>query len=382
MSARVQTVVAGAGVVGLAVARALAISGREVLVCESELLAGSVTSSRNSGVVHAGIYYAQGSLKARTCVDGRAHLYRFCEEMGVAHRRCGKLIVATEEAQLATLKMLRQKAEANGVSGADALHLLSAEEVREREPEVSCVGALFSPATGIVDAHELMVALQGGAEAHGAIVALGSPVLGGSPLRAGKGQGGRLRVRTPELELHCDELVNCAGHGAPRVARSLVGVEPSSLPQQHFAKGNYYSLRGRSPFSCLVYPVPEEAGLGVHATLDLGGQCRFGPDVEWVSPGANGELDYQVDPSRADIFYDEVRRYWPGLPDGSLVPDYAGVRPKIQAAGEPSKDFVVQTKKHHGIAGLVNLFGIESPGLTASLALASLVRDVLDMGNE
>ena len=221
-------------------------------------------------------------------------MYRFCKENGVAYRKCGKLIVATEPAQLALLEGMRCKAEANGVCGEDALRFLSAEEVRQREPELSCVGALLSPSTGIVDSHELMLALQGSAEAHGATVALSSPILEGGVLQACEGEGGRLRVATPDLELHCDELVNCAGHGAPRLARRLVGVLPSALPNQHYAKGNYYNLQGKSPFSCLVYPVPEQAGLGVHATVDLAGVCRFGPDVEWVQLQTDGSLDYRV----------------------------------------------------------------------------------------
>mmetsp|Transcript_68284 Transcript_68284/g.181756 ORF Transcript_68284/g.181756 Transcript_68284/m.181756 type:complete len:391 (-) Transcript_68284:113-1285(-) len=381
MASRVQTVVAGAGVVGLAVARALAVGGREVLVLESEPLVGSVTSSRNSGVIHAGIYYERGSLKGRTCVEGRRQLYAFCRERGVSHSQCGKLIVATDPSQLATLEAIKRKAEENGVLGDEALRFLPAEEVREREPALSCVGALLSPSTGIVDSHEFMLALQGEAEAHGAAVVTSSPVLRGGVLRAGEApEGGALRVVTPDLELHCDELINCAGHGAPRLALSFDGLANDTVPAQHYAKGNYYSLPGKAPFGCLVYPVPEQAGLGVHATIDLGGQCRFGPDVEWLEPGADGLLPataYQVDASRAASFYAAVRAYWPALPDSALVPDYAGIRPKIQAAGEPASDFVVQAEAEHGVPGLVNLYGIESPGLTASLALAEHVASLL-----
>ena len=384
--------------VGLAVARSLARAGREVLVLEASSAIGSVTSSRNSGVIHAGIYYEAGSLKARTCVQGRRELYRFCEEHGVAHRRCGKLIVATDPGQLATLEALRQRSEANGVHGDhEALRLLQAHEVAELEPELRCVGGLVSPSTGIVDAHELMLALQGDAETHGATVVLNSPVTGGRVLGSGGSgggggggsghgssgggglqAGGRLLISTPELDLEADELINCAGLEAPRVARLLGGVPPRCVPTSHVAKGSYFGLTGKSPFSRLVYPVPEAAGLGVHATVDLGGRCRFGPDVEWVEAGAH--WDYQVDTARAASFYAEVRKYWPALPDGALVADYAGARPKIQAPGEAAADFAVQTEAEHGVAGLVNLFGIESPGLTASMALAGLVEAFLVKG--
>jgi len=391
----VQSIVVGAGVVGLAVARSLARAGREVLVLEASSAVGSVTSSRNSGVIHAGIYYEAGSLKARTCVQGRRELYRFCEEHGVAHRRCGKLIVATDSSQLATLQKLRERSEANGVHGDhEALRLLRAHEVAELEPELRCVGGLISPSTGIVDAHELMLALQGDAETHGATVVLNSPVTGGRVLggRGGRGSGGshggsgggglqaggRLLVSTHELDLEADELVNCAGLEAPRVARLLGGVPQRCVPTPYVAKGSYFGLTGKSPFSRLVYPVPEAAGLGVHATVDLGGRCRFGPDVEWVEAGAH--WDYQVDTVRAASFYAEVRKYWPALPDGALVADYAGARPKIQAPGEAAADFAVQTEAEHGVAGLVNLFGIESPGLTASMALAGLVEAFLLKG--
>ncbi|KAL1521855.1 hypothetical protein AB1Y20_021506 [Prymnesium parvum] len=376
MAQRVQTVVAGGGVVGLAVARALALRGREVLVLEAQPHVGAGTSSRHSGVVHAGLYYPPGSLKAEACVAGRRALYRFCDEHGVAYARCGKLVVATEPSQLPALRSIQRQADANSVCGADALQYLRPEEVRAREPALSCVGALFSPSTGIVDSHELVLALQGSAEAHGATVALSSPVVGGGVAPGGGGGGGgALRVATPELELLCDEFVNCAGHGAQRLARAIGGVR--AVPPQHYAKGNYFSLQGKTPFRHLIYPVPEQAGLGVHATLDLGGQCRFGPDVEWVEPRPCGSLDFDVDPSRAEMFYAEVRKYWPGLPDGALTPDYAGVRPKIQGPGEPSKDFMVQTEREHGVKGLVNLYGIESPGLTSSLALGNLVASLL-----
>lgn len=291
--------------------------------------------------------------------------------------------MATEPKQLETLETLRQKASANGLAGEDALRWLSADEVRTMEPEVSSVGALLSPSTGIVDVHELMLALQGEAEAHGATVALSSPVVDGCVLRGGGGggsgtatAGGRLRISTADLDLEADEVVNCAGLEATAVAGAIAGVPRASLPTAHVAKGNYFGLAAKSPFSMLVYPVPEAAGLGVHATVDLAGRCRFGPDVEWLAD-PTAPWDYAVDPSRADSFYAEVRRYWPALPDGALVADYAGARPKLQAPGEPARDFVVQTEAEHGVPGLVNLFGIESPGLTSSMALARLVEAVL-----
>ena len=334
MLERVQTAVVGGGVVGLAVARALSRSGREVLLLESESLTGSGTSSRNSEVVHAGIYYTAGSLKARACVEGRRALYSFCEAYAVPYSRCGKLLVATEEGELAQLDAVAEKARANGLSGSgEALVRLTSAEAVRLEPEVRCVGALHSPSTGIVDSHALMTALLADAERHGATLALGSSVVGGecggSDAVAGCGAGGRVLLRTADgTQLACDEVVNCAGHGAPRLAAALGGMPRSHVPAAHFAKGTYFALSGRpSPFRGLVYPLPQQAGLGVHATVDLAGRCRFGPDVEWTS---NAE-DVQVDPTRAAAFYAEVRKYWPDLPDGGLVPDYAGVRPKARA---------------------------------------------------
>ena len=293
-------------------------------------------------------------------------LYDFCGEFGVEYRRTGKLIVATGDDQREQLAALHGKALANGV---DDLELLGPEAVVEMEPELRCAAALHSPSTGIVDSHGLMVALQGDAEAHGAWVVVDSPVTGG-----GVNRDGTFRVVTADMELSCTELINCTGLSAPAVALSI-GTPADHVPVPYFAKGNYYRLEGRSPFKRLIYPVPESAGLGVHATIDLGGQVRFGPDVEWVD-GAEEE-NYTVDPARAGSFYREVRRYWPALPDASLVPDYAGIRPKLQRPGEPSRDFLLQGPKEHGIAGLINLFGIESPGLTSSLALAKLTHEML-----
>jgi L-2-hydroxyglutarate oxidase LhgO len=362
---RVDCVVIGAGVVGLACARALALAGREVIVLEAAGSIGTETSSRNSEVIHAGIYYPPGSTKAVSCVRGRQLLYRYCEEHGVGHRRCGKLIVATAEEQIATLHKIQAHAAANGVRD---LRLLRADEARAMEPELCCVAALHSPSTGIVDSHGLMLAYQGEAEDHGAMLALHSPVRGGEiradgiALDVGGGEPMRILART---------VVNSAGLMAQRVADSLNGFPKDRVPPCHYAKGNYYSLAGRSPFTHLIYPVPEAAGLGVHLTLDLAGQARFGPDVEWIA-----EIDYDVDLRRADGFYRAIRDYWPGLRDGQLAPGYAGIRPKLDGPGKPAGDFLIQGPSAHGVNGLVNLFGIESPGLTASLALAEHVLEM------
>jgi len=359
---RVDCVVIGAGVVGLACARALALAGREVIVLESAGAIGTETSSRNSEVIHAGIYYPPGSQKARLCVEGKQLLYPYCERHGVRHRRCGKLIVATTSAQVATLHKIQAHAADNGVHD---LRLLDAAEAKASEPELNCVAALHSPSTGIIDSHGLMLAFQGEAEDHGAMLALHSPVTGGEiastgiVLDVGGAEPMRICART---------VVNSAGLMAQRVAAGLRGFPPEKVPPCHYAKGNYYSLAARSPFTHLIYPVPEAAGLGVHLTLDLAGQARFGPDVEWIA-----EIDYDVDLRRADGFYRAIRDYWPGLKDGQLAPGYAGIRPKLGGPEQPASDFLIQGPLEHGVPGLVNLFGIESPGLTASLALAERV---------
>ncbi len=359
---RVQCVVIGAGVVGLALARTLARAGQEVLVLEAEDRIGTGISSRNSEVVHAGIYYPAGSLKARTCVAGNRLLYAFCEAHGVACRRLGKLIVAQAD-QRDALRGIQAKAAANGV----ALDWLEAEAVGELEPDLRCAAALHSPTTGIVDSHGLMRALALDAEAHGATVALRSPVVGGQVGR----DGIELRIGGEDpVSLRAERVFNAAGLGAQAVARRLEGLAPETVPPQFLSKGNYYGLSGKAPFARLVYPIPSQGALGVHLTLDLAGQARFGPDVEWIE-----RETYDVDPRRADSFYAEVRTYWPGLPDGALQPAYAGIRPKIHGPGEPQPDFLIQTEAVHGVPGLVNLYGIESPGLTASLALAEEVAD-------
>jgi L-2-hydroxyglutarate oxidase LhgO len=361
----IDCVVIGAGVVGLAVARALALQGREVLVLEAEGAIGTGTSSRNSEVIHAGIYYAAGSLKARLCVEGRRALYAYAAERGVPYRRCGKLIVATSEAQVAQLDAILAKAHANGV---EDMVLLSGAEARVLEPELTCLAALHSPNTGIVDSHALMLSLQGDVENAGGMLALKSPVASATCTADGivlTGEDGTL--------LQCATVVNAAGLTAPLLAKRFDGLPSASLPEAHFAKGNYFTLAGRAPFQRLIYPVPEAAGLGVHLTLDLGGQAKFGPDVQWT----DSPHDLVVDPRRGDAFYDEVRRYWPALPDGALIPGYAGIRPKISGPDEPARDFVIAGPETHGVPGLVNLFGIESPGLTSSLAIGRHVAELL-----
>ncbi|MCG5242079.1 NAD(P)/FAD-dependent oxidoreductase [Azospirillum doebereinerae] len=370
----VECVVVGAGVVGLAVARRLAQAGREVIVLEAADAIGTGTSSRNSEVIHAGIYYPTGSLRARLCVAGRDALYRYCAEHGVEHRRIGKLIVATEDSQLPRLDAIRAQAAANGVTD---LYAIDAATARAWEPNLRTVGALVSPSTGIVDSHGLMLALLGDAEDAGAMLALLSPLE--RTRRAA--DGFVLEVGGVEpMRLGCSLLVNAAGLGAWGVARGLEGFPADQVPPRVLAKGNYYALgQGRSPFARLVYPVPVEGGLGVHLTLDLAGQARFGPDVEWLDGPEGAAIDYAVDPARAETFYDSVRAYWPGLPDGALVPAYSGIRPKLGGPGVPQADFLLQGPETHGIPGLVNLFGIESPGLTSCLAIADAVAGLVDV---
>jgi L-2-hydroxyglutarate oxidase LhgO len=357
--------VIGAGVVGLAVARALALKGREVIVLEAEGAIGTGTSSRNSEVIHAGIYYPEGSLKARLCVEGKQLLYDYAAERGLPHRRCGKLIVATAPAQVAQLEAIAAKARANGV---DDLVLLTREQARAMEPQLECLAALHSPSTGIVDSHALMLSLQGDLEHAGGVLALKSAVV-----RAECADGAVVLIAQDGTALRCNSVVNAAGLAAPALARRFEGLPASAVPTAHFAKGSYFTLAGRAPFSRLIYPVPEAAGLGVHLTLDLGGQAKFGPDVQWV----DSPEDLVVDPKRGDGFYAEVRKYWPALPDGALIPGYAGMRPKVSGPGEPARDFVIEGPAAHGVPGLVNLFGIESPGLTSSLAIGRHVAALL-----
>ena len=361
----VDVVVIGAGVVGLAVARALALQGREVMVLEAADAIGTGTSSRNSEVIHAGIYYPQGSLKARLCVEGKALLYDYCAQRGIGHSRCGKLIVATQASQIPQLQAIIAKAAANGVPD---LVLLTREQAQALEPELDCVAAVLSPSTGIVDSHALMLALQGDLENAGGMVVLNAPLA-----RAHCAPSAIVLVAEDGTELAAQSVVNAAGLQAQALASRFDGLDAQHVPPSHYAKGNYFTLSGRSPFRRLIYPVPEAAGLGVHLTLDLGGQAKFGPDVQWVdSPD-----DLVVDPRRGDAFYAEVRKYWPGLPEGALLAGYAGIRPKIQAPDQPARDFLIQGPAEHGVAGLVNLFGIESPGLTSSLAIGRHVSELL-----
>ncbi len=366
MTEHIDCAVIGAGVVGLAIARELAMAGREVIVLEAEAGIGEHTSSRNSEVIHAGLYYPKGSLKAKFCVEGKHLLYQYCAERGIAHRRIGKIIVATEDDEIPAVRSYVEKANSNGVTD---LRWLSADELHELEPEVRCVAGFLSPSTGIIDSHALMLAFQGDAENHGASVVFHSPVTAGTVHE----DGIELAVGGAEpMNLLCRTVINSAGLFAPDVARSIVGLPREHVPPQYFAKAHYFSLAGRSPFRRLVYPVATHAHLGVHVTLDLGGQARFGPDVEWVDG-----VDYAFDVSREPLFYEAIRRYYPELKDGALAPGYTGIRPKISGPKEPAADFRIDGPKDHGVPGLVNLFGIESPGLTASLAIAGHVLELV-----
>jgi len=363
----IQCIVIGAGVIGLAVARSMARSGKEVLVLEAAQAVGTGVSSRNSEVMHAGLYYRPGSLKAQFCTPGQSALYTFCERHGVAHKRLGKLVVITRQTQQPALLALRETARANGVAD---LQLLSRGAIRELEPELDCPAALLSPATGIISAHEYMLALQGDAEDHRATIALQSPCTGGDVT------SGQLEINVGEnnpLRLRCDTLINCAALGAQTVAHNLSGLNSATIPELYYAKGNYFSLKGPSPFQRLIYPLPVSAWLGVHSTADLSGRCKFGPDLHWVD-----SLDYTPDETQMDAFYSAIRRWWPGLPADSLQTDYAGIRPKLYPQGQPAVDFQIHTVKTHGIPGLINLFGIESPGLTSSLAIADHVQHLVD----
>jgi len=363
----IDCLVIGAGVVGLAIARELAQAGREVVIAEAAEGIGTQTSARNSEVIHAGIYYPPGSLKARVCVEGRKRLYRYLAERGLPHKACGKLIVATSESQKPALETIMARAVASGV---DSLRWLSGAEAKALEPEVRCEIALLSPETGVVDSHALMLSLLGECEAAGGSLALNTPIAGwrreadGFSVDFGGADPATYTVRS---------IVNSAGHGAPKLLRQLDGFPAQHVPVQHYAKGNYFALTGRQPFSHLVYPVPEAAGLGIHATIDMGGRVKFGPDVEWVEH----DQDLVVDPTRAEKFYAAIRTYWPALPDGALVADYAGIRPKLHGPTEPMPDFRIDGPEVHGVSNLVNLLGIESPGLTSSLAIAGMVREQL-----
>ncbi|GAB4817680.1 hypothetical protein N2152v2_004726 [Parachlorella kessleri] len=385
----IDAIVVGAGVIGLAIARALALKGQEVIVLEAAGAIGTETSSRNSEVIHAGIYYPEGSLKAQLCMAGKKQLYDFCDRYGVPHLRLGKLLVATRADQLPALTALQATAAEAGVP----LQWLSKEQVAEMEPEVRCEAALLSTTTGIVDSHSLMQELQRQLEDAGGTVALHTRLLGGSVAAAAAAGAAAWRGRQPlrvrvrdegsgeEMELAARRLVNCAGLYAQDVARGLEGLPPHTIPQRSLAKGNYFSLAGRAPFHHLIYPLPEHgnAGLGTHLTLDLAGQAKFGPDVEWLPDALDPRhIDYTVDPKRSERFYPAIRSYWPGLPDGSLQPAYSGVRPKVVGPGKAAGDFIFQGIAQHGVPGLCNLYGIESPGLTASLAIADKLTNLLE----
>jgi len=365
MSDQLDCIVVGAGVVGLAVARSLAVDGREVVVLEAEPEIGMHTSSRNSEVIHAGLYYKEDSLKARLCVEGKELLYRYCEDRNIPHQRIGKIIVASHENESAKLEAIHEQAMKNGV---DDLSFVDKARVREMEPEVQCHTGLFSPSTGIIDSHSLMLSMQADIEAHGGSVLTHSRV---SSLGTAA-SGFWLTIENVEEEFGCKTLINAAGLWATDIATEVGQLDVDHSEQVHFAKAHYFAYPGRSPFKHLVYPIPIDGGLGVHATNDMGGAARFGPDVEWVD-----EIDYGFDENRTDRFIESIKKYFPGLDESKLTPAYTGIRPKLSGAGGEPRDFVIQGPSDHGIAGLVNLLGIESPGLTASLAIGEYVRDIL-----
>lgn len=365
---RVDCVVIGAGVIGLAIAREMALQGRETIVLEREKTFGTVSSSRNSEVIHAGIYYPKDSLKAKLCVEGNRLLYDHCRRHHVTTRRYGKLIVATEEAQMDDLQAIFYRAKCNDVPD---VKLISSSEATLLEPHLHCVGAILSASTGVVDSHAFMISLLGSFEDAGGMVAYKSPLVSAKPI-GNNGEGGyEIRVAgSGGMTIQTAFLVNCGGMSAPTISQHIEGLASEHIPKAYFAKGNYFSLSGKSPFSHLIYPVPESGGLGVHLTLDMGGQAKFGPDVEWLDIDAEEQINYTVDPMRGNRFYGAVRRYWPGLRDGALQPSYSGVRAKIVPHNVPGGDFCISGPRVHGLEGLYCLYGFESPGLTSSLAIA------------
>jgi L-2-hydroxyglutarate oxidase LhgO len=366
MPEKIDCAVIGAGVVGLAIARELALAGREVVLIEAEDAIGTHTSSRNSEVIHAGIFYVPGSLKARLCVEGKQLMYRYCAERGITHKRITKVIVATGEAQVAELGKYKRQAEANGVND---LQMLTREELRRIEPEVAAVAGFLSPSTGIVDSHALMLAYLGDAENRGASLVLSSPVQSGRVT----GDGILLNVGgTQPMTVVCNTVVNTAGLYAQDVSRRVEGIPAATIPPTFYAIGHYYTLTGKSPFSRHVYPIARADWHGVHVTVDLGGRCKFGPDFEWID-----RIDYRFDESREALFYETVRHYYPGLKDGALQPGYTGIRPKIGGPGKLVTDFLIQGERDHGVKGLIALYGIESPGLTSSLAIGAYVQQLL-----
>lgn len=365
---RVDCVVIGAGVIGLAVAREMALQGRETILLERESAFGTISSARNSEVIHAGIYYPKHSLKAKLCVEGNRMLYEYCRTHHVATQPYGKLIVASDNSQLDDLQAILYKAQQNNVP---EIKMITGEQAKSMEPELQCSAAVLSASTGIVDSHGFMLSLLGGFEDAGGMIAYQSPLISAKPIGSKAQDGFELEIGGADgMKIQTKLLINCAGMSAPAVARKIQSLSEEQIPKAYFAKGNYFSLSGKSPFSHLIYPIPEPGGLGVHLTLDMGGQAKFGPDVEWLEIDEENQIDYTVNPKRGDDFYAAVRKYWPGLKDNALQPDYSGVRAKIVPPNTPAGDFCFNTPKDHGLEGLFNLYGFESPGLTSSLAIA------------
>ncbi len=365
---RVDCVVIGAGVIGLAVAREMALQGRETILLERESAFGTISSARNSEVIHAGIYYPKDSLKAKLCVEGNRMLYEYCRTHHVATQPYGKLIVASDESQLDDLQAILYKAQQNHVPD---IKLISGEQAKSMESDLQCVAAVLSSTTGIVDSHGLMLSLLGGFEDAGGMIAYQSSLISAKPIGTSAQDGFELEIGGADgMKIQTKLLINCAGMSAPAIAKKIEGLAQEEIPKAYFAKGNYFSLSGKSPFKHLIYPIPEPGGLGVHLTLDMGGQAKFGPDVEWLEIDDENHIDYTVNPKRGEGFYAAVRKYWPGLKDNALQPDYSGVRAKIVPPNAPAGDFCFNTPKEHGLEGLFNLYGFESPGLTSSLAIA------------
>ena len=364
---QVDCVVIGAGVVGLAVAREMALQGRETILLEREKAFGTIASARNSEVIHAGIYYPKDSLKATLCVEGNRLLYEYCRSHQVATQAYGKLIVA-DESQINDLQAILYKAQNNNVP---EIKMISGVEAKQLEPKLKCAAAILSSSTGIVDSHGFMLSLLGGFEDAGGMIAYQSPLISAKPIGNAAEGGFELEVGGPAgMKIQTKLLINCAGLSAPAVAQKIEGLDQNQIPKAYFAKGNYFSLTGKSPFHHLIYPIPEPGGLGVHLTLDMGGQAKFGPDVEWLDIETEEQIDYTVNPTRGEGFYEAVRRYWPELKDNALQPDYSGVRAKIVPPNTPAGDFCFNTPQDHGLQGLYNFYGFESPGLTSSIAIA------------
>ena len=365
---QVDCVVVGAGVVGLAVAREMALQGRETILLEREDSFGTISSARNSEVIHAGIYYPKDSLKAKLCVEGNRLLYEYCRSHQVSTQAYGKLIVATDASQLDDLQAILYKAQNNQVPD---IKMISGAQAKSLEPQLHCEAAVLSSSTGVVDGHGLMLSLLGGFEDAGGMIAYQSPLISARPIGSNAQDGFELEIGGADgMKIQTKLLINCAGMSAPAIAKKIEGLAQEQIPKAYFAKGNYFSLSGKSPFKHLIYPIPEPGGLGVHLTLDMGGQAKFGPDVEWLDIDVESQIDYTVNPKRSEGFYEAVRRYWPGLKDNTLEPDYSGVRAKIVPPNTPAGDFCFNTPKDHGLEGLFNLYGFESPGLTSSLAIA------------